>query len=278
MKIAVFVVAATLALILLGLGIWRATDHRADRREATRLLALRHEDPPRFSKDMVKDLPEPARRFFHFAIQDGTPLHRVAEISMTGQFGMGTATAPNYLPMTAEQVLAAPGGFIWKMSAGRGAMRVSGSDTAGWTRFWLAGLVPVARTGGTADHALSGFGRAISEAVFWTPAAVLPGPGVVWSAVDDSTARVTVEHGSLRQSVDVTVNEDGRPERIVFQRWSDANAEKEFRLQPFGGTLSAFRAFEGFMLPTHVEAGNFFGTEDYFAFFIADVTAVRFAP
>lgn len=60
------------------------------------------------------------------------------------------------------------------------------------------------------------------------------------------------------------------------QRWSNANPEKQHRLQPFGGYLSEFRTFDGFRLPTHVEAGNHFETDQYFPFFVADVTSVEF--
>ncbi|WP_424939597.1 DUF6544 family protein [Aliiroseovarius sp. S253] len=277
MKAAFLVLILFLLLILSGLYVWHLLDKQAARAEADRLLAFRQAEPQRFSNTLVEDLPEPARRYFRFAIKEGTPLNKVAEISMTGQFGMGDKNAPNYLPMKAEQVLAAPEGFVWQMSGGSGVMRISGSDSANWTRFWLAGVVPVARAGGTSDHTLSGFGRYISEAVLWTPAAVLPAPGVAWEAVDENTARLTMEHNGNRQSVDVSVDAQGRPVRIVLERWSNANADGIYRFQPFGGDLSEFREFEGFTLPTYVEAGNLIGTDDYFPFFIANVTNVRFS-
>lgn len=251
-------------------------DHRSDRQETAKLLATRGEDPPQFTPSIVADLPEPARRYFLFAIAADARLNTVAEVHMRGQFAMGNKDAPNYIPMTAEQVLAAPEGFVWKMSAGSGAMRVSGSDSASWTRFWLAGVIPVARSGGTADHTLSGFGRYMSEAIFWSPASVLPSENVVWEGVDENTARVTMTHNDDRQSVDVTVDADGRPVKFVLQRWSNANAEKQFRFQPFGGYLSEFQTFSGFQIPTHVEVGNLFGTDEYFPFFIANVSDVRF--
>ena len=74
----------------------------------------------------------------------------------------------------------------------------------------------------------------------------------------------------------VVVAGDGRPLQVSFDRWTNANAEKVHRLQPFGGYLSEFREFEGFILPTRVEAGNFFAADDYFPFFIAEVTNVEF--
>ncbi len=280
MRTALTNAAVVLVATVGGLLLWRQLDHRADRAEMARLRALQPAEPVRFDPAMVAGLPEPARRYFGHAIAPGTPLWTVAEIAMEGRFSLGTKEAPGYMDMRATQVLAAPQGFVWKMAGGRGAMRMSGSDTGGWTRFWLAGLVPVARLGGDADHARSAFGRYVAEAVFWTPAALLPGPGVSWEAVDPDTVRVTVRHagphGKLVQLVEVTVDPGGRPVRVVFPRWSDANPERVHRIQPFGGHLSEFREFDGFRLPTHVEAGNHFGTEDYFPFFVADVADVRF--
>jgi hypothetical protein len=276
MKTALLVMLVLALAALAALWLWRLADHRADRAEWARLAALQPQDPARFDPAMVAALPEPARRFFAFAIEPGAPLYTVAELDMTGRFSLGTKQAPAYLPMTARQILAAPQGFLWTMSAADGLMRVSGSDSGSWTRFWLLGLGPVARSGGTADHARSAFGRYVAEAVFWTPAALLPGPGVRWEPVDDDTARVTVTHGGMEQPVDLTVDVEGRPLQVALPRWTDANPDRQFRLQPFGGVLSEYRRFGGYRLPTHVEAGNFFGTDDWFPFFIADIADIRF--
>jgi hypothetical protein len=274
--ILLIVLAAPLAL-LRGLR-WR--DKRMDDDIAKRLEAMQPEDPPAFQVEMVDDLPAPARRFFVYAIRPGTRLRTVCRISMRGRFGLGTRAAPNYVPMRAEQVLASPHGFVWRLKAGRGPMRITGSDAAigtrSWSRFWVAGIVPVARAGGTRDHALSAFARHVAEAVFWTPAALLPQEGIMWEAVDDTTARVTVRRDGFEQSVEMTVDAAGRPVKVSFLRWSDANPEKTYRFQPFGGYLSKFREFDGFTLPSRVEAGNFFGQEDYFPFFLADVDDITF--
>jgi len=173
-------------------------------------------------------------------------------------------------------VLASPNGFVWEMHAQSGHLRLSGSDSGAWTRFWMGGVMPVARAGGDADHARAAYGRMVAEAVFWAPAALLPRPDVTWQAVDADTARVTVRHGGMVQSVDISLGRDGQPMHVVFDRWSDANPEKTYQKQPFGGYLSAFRTVQGYCVPTHVEAGNFFGTDAYFPFFIADVTEVSF--
>ena len=99
---------------------------------------------------------------------------------------------------------------------------------------------------------------------------------MTWEALDSNRAQVTIRKGDLAQTVTLTVADDGQPVLVEFPRWSNANPEKVFKLQPFGGHLAKFREIEGYRLPTRIEAGNFFGTDDYFPFFIADVREFRF--
>ncbi len=274
--VSLVLIGAVAALIAV-MAAWRMADKRADRTVWRRLAATQPHAPAAFNVSMLDGLPDPAQRFFRFAIEPGAALHTVAEISMQGEFSLGSKAAPNYQPMQAEQILATPHGFVWSVRVGR---LITGSDAAddssSWSRFWVLGVAPVARAGDNADHARAAFGRHVAEAVFWTPAALLPGEHVRWRAVDDSTARAIVAYKRMEQTVDVTVGEDGQPMQVVFQRWSNANPDKVFQLQPFGGYLSEFRLFEGFRLPTRVQAGNFFGTDDYFEFFKVAVTSVTF--
>lgn len=269
------VVLGFLAAGVAALGLLRLADRQADAAEWARLQALQPAAPQRFQPHMVAGLPEPARRYFGYTIRPGTPLWPVAEIEMGGRFSLGNKDDPAYQPMQARQILAAPHGFVWQMRTLAG-LPVSGSDSGDWTRFRLFGLVPVARLGGNPDHARAAYGRFVAEAVFWTPAALLPGPGVDWQALGADTARVTVTRGALSQAVDLTVDAQGAPVQVVFQRWSDANPDRVYRLQPFGGRLADFRDVQGYRLPFQVEAGNQFGTDDYFAFFFAEVSAIRF--
>ena len=267
------------ALALLGLAALRVLDARDDRAQWRRLAALQPVRPAVFDPQSVAGLPEPARRFLRFTIAPGAPLLTVAELHMGGEFSLGPPDRPVYQPMDARQILAAPEGFLWTLRLPNG---VSGSDfgspARGWTRFRIFGLIPLARLGGNADHTRAAFGRYVAEAVFWTPAALLPGPGVTWEAPGPDTARVTVTRGPLSQAVDIEVAPDGRPITVHFQRWSDANPERRYRLQPFGGVLSDFRDVQGFRVPFAVEAGSMFGTEAYFPFFRARLKSVCFPP
>lgn len=257
----------------------RLRDWRKERAEWLRLIALQPASPGRFDPAMVAGLPEPAQRFLKYAISPGTPLLPVAEIDMNGQFSLGNREAPGYRRMEARQILAPPHGFIWRMRL-PGWLPVSGSDagseSASWTRFRILGLMPVARMGNDVNHLRSAYGRCVGEAVFWTPAALLPGPGVTWEGIDRDKARVTVAAGALSQAVDIALNPAGQPITVAFMRWSNANPHKQYRLQPFGGVLSDFREVRGYRLPFRVEAGNMFGTDEYFAFYKAEVVDIRF--
>lgn len=267
-----FMFVGILLIVLLSLRLY---DWHADQTEWARLVGLQPINPSKYEPELVADLPDPAQRFFNFTITPGTPLLPVAEIDMGGQFSLGTRDHPNYQSMDAHQILASPQGFVWQLNL-RGRVPVSGSDSGNWTRFRILGLIPVARFGDDSDHAQSAYGRYIAESLFWTPAAVLPRSGVVWEGVDSNSARVTVSHGALSQTVNIRVNDNGQPVEVSFSRWSNSNSDKEYRFQPFGGTLSDFREVQGYNLPFKVEAGNMIGTDDYFAFYKAEVKEIRF--
>jgi len=255
---------------------WRALDRRTAANIWNGLIDAAGAADDVFDPASVRDLPEPAQRYFRYTIGDGTPLRLAVEIEMTGELGLGTRDKPNYRAMSAHQILAPPHGLVWKLRAGP----IGGSDGAtpdtSWTRFWLFGLLPIVRVGGNEDHHRSAFGRVVAEGAFWAPASLLPGKSVRWEPVDHATARAIVTFGRFEQAVDITVAADGRPTRVVIQRWSNENPDKTFREQPFGGDLSEFRHFGGYCLPTRVEGGNLIGTADYFPFFKADVKSIRF--
>lgn len=271
--IGLLLLVAVAVLLMAG---WRQWDRRSDDQAWRMLIEAAGASADSFDPVLIRDLPEPAQRYFLYTIRPGTPVHRAVEITMTGELGLGTKDHPNYRPMSAHQLLAPPHGLVWKLRTGA----ITGSDGAtpdeSWTRFWLFGLVPIVRVGDDGNHHRSAFGRVVAEAAFWAPASLLPGDTVRWESVSDSVARAIATNDRFEQAVDITVADDGRPTRIVIQRWSNENSERTFREQPFGGELSDFTEFDGYRLPTRVEGGNHIGTDDYFPFFKARVTGIRF--
>ncbi len=117
----------------------RLSDERAERMEWARLAALQPTNPERYDPVMVADLPEPARRFFNFAIKPGTPLLTVAEIDMGGEFSLGTRDNPNYQPMDAREILATPTGFRLEAQDSRGPCRCPALTPAAGRAFGFSG-------------------------------------------------------------------------------------------------------------------------------------------
>ncbi len=228
-----------------------------------------------FSKELIKDLPDAAKRYFKFAISEGTPLFPHAEIDMKGEFSLGSKESPEYMTMSASQILAAPEGFIWQ-SRFDSKLPISGSDSSKWTRFNLLGLFPVARAGYSLDHRRSAFDRYMAESAFWTPGFLLLHPDTVWHDVGSEHMKVTLNHENMSITLNLLISETGMPVEIHFNRWTNANPEGKYRSQPFGGKLSDFRDIGGYKIPFYVEAGNMYGESEYFPFFKAQVTDFRF--
>lgn len=255
-----------------------------DRAQAARVWAAlegaREPEPPVFHPSMVAALPEIAQRYFARAIDPGTPLHRMVRLQMEGSFILNGTP----MPMTARQILAPPAqGFVWQAEVGSGLMRLGGSDgylraggvVESWTKFWMHGLIPLARIGGSDDHARAAATRAMMEAI-WAPATLLPQFGADWVQTGPDTAEVRFADAPALEPMRITFDAEGTPREVMALRWTDANPDRTYRLQPFGGRLFEMGRHGGFLIPTRVEMGNMVGTPDYAPFFLATITRAEF--
>ncbi len=276
------VATSSLLLLAVALGLWVHSRDRAQMRSVWAALEGSSEaDPPRYDPAMVADLPEVAQRYFARAIEPGTPLHRVVRLDMEGSFIMNGTE----MPMTAQQILAPPArGFVWRAEVGSGLMRFAGSDgyhapgegtVYSWTKFWLRGLIPLARVGGTDDHARAAATRVMMESI-WAPASLLPQFGAQWSQTGPDTAEVRFADAPDLAPMQFKFDAEGDPLEVMALRWTDANPEKTYRMQPFGGRILETGVIQGFRIPVRVEMGNLFGTPDYAPFFLARITRAEF--
>jgi hypothetical protein len=274
--------AAAAGVAAVGVSLAEALRLADQRRAAAAWASLaerRWTAAPPFDPAMVAGLPEPAQRYLRFAIAPGTPLRRVAELDMAGRFGLGDRDRPRYLRMRAREIIAPPDGFVWTATIGAGLLRFSGSDGcadgAAWTRFWLLGTLPIVRPAVTPDLVRSARARPVLEAL-WVPAALLPANGAAWESVAQDRARAVYESAGERYTLNLAVAADGRPVEVATRRWSNANPERVWQWQPFGGTIEAIGTFGGYRVPARLSAGNHFGTDAYFPFFEAEIADVRY--
>lgn len=233
-----------------------------------------------FDATQVADLPEIARRYFQHAIAPKTPIYTVAELEMTGTFLLGDTEGFQTYRMTARQALRGPDQFIWLPRLRCGPISVIGSDALvggdAWTRFWLLGLVPVAQEPTSPDLVRSAQFRAAVESGLWLPTNLLPDNGVSWEQIGPNEAEISFLRLEPQIVLRLTLSGNGAVKRVVGQRWSNANSGRVFRLQPFGGTVSNERSFDGLTIPARVSVGNHYGTDEYLPFFQATIIRAVF--
>lgn len=267
------------AVILYGL-----IEQRSAMKEATTAYARvgAEPEPPkvRFGPEHVSELPEIAQRYFKHAIAPETPIYSVVELQMEGTFLLGDKAKFQTYSMSAREVLRPPDQFVWMPQLRSGALTISGSDGLArgeaWTRFWLFRLIPVVQEENYPDLVRSAKFRALGESALWMPSSLLPQNGVKWEQLGPADATVTFTRFDPAITLQLSIDASGAVKEFVGQRWSNANPDKTFRLQPFGGKVLAEGSFQGLTIPTQVKLGNHFGTEDYLPFFQARVVGAKY--
>jgi hypothetical protein len=273
--------AAVLGGSSLAIGYAAYRSARRDADLAYERLAARSEPPgQRFDPAQISGLPEIAHRYFRHAVAPGTPIYSGLELEMEGNFLLGDKAKHQGYRMKARQVLTQSAEFVWMPRLRSGAMTITGSDArvAGeaWTRFWMLGVLPVANVTTSPDMLRSAQFRGVVESALWLPTTLLPENGARWEQVGQNEARVTLTRFSPAIALHLKLDESGAVREVIGQRWSNANREQRFRLQPFGGMMSKEATFGGLTIPTEISVGNHYGTEEYLPFFQARITRVRY--
>jgi hypothetical protein len=246
---AIIGVLAILAITAAGIGQMRWNRGTQD---AVRSLRGNAEPAPDilWSPEMTDTLPAPVARYFRFALLPGRPLPRSTTLDQVGEF----LTKPdgNWSPFTAiEHLSTRPPGFVWDASIGTAPLitvrvRDGYRDGHGKMLARVAGLLTVAEGRDTPELAQGALARYLAEAV-WIPTALLPGEGLAWVPLDDSTARATLADRGNAVSVDFHFDPDGRVVRVSGMRYRDVDGQGV--LTPWEGQFGDYRAVEGMMVP-----------------------------
>lgn len=160
-------------------------------------------------------LPPVVRRYLERSLPAPAPAAPIvlATLEQTGEFQMGEGEA-GWRPFTATQhVRAYPPAFLWD-AAIRVApflpvyVRDAYVDGQGMMKGAVAATVVVVDGEPTDALARGALYRFLAEAA-WIPTRLLPGEGLTWVAVDDSTAEATLRDGSVEVSVRFAFDEAG---------------------------------------------------------------------
>ena len=222
------------------------------------LLARLRQRPPsaRATYDAAElaGLPAPVVRYFRTVLRDGQPILRHARLTQRGEI-LVCSRPPLWRAFSAVETMTV-NGFVWdaRIRVFPGvAIRVCDSFArgSGSIRASAMGVFPLMHVEGTPEIAAGALLRYLAEAV-WMPTALLPGQGVTWSALDATSARVTVTSGATTVSLDVHFGADGLVER-VFTGARPREAGGAFVPTPWQGRFSQYEDVQGTRIPLRGE-------------------------
>jgi hypothetical protein len=212
--------------------------------------------------DILADLPLPVQRYLRLALREGQPRIRAACFRQTGTFRSREGGDPEsgWSSFTARQHIAtSPPGFLWDASIHMApvvSVRVRDGYVAGRAsmRGAVASLVPVVNAADDRRLRAGALQRFLAEAL-WVPTVLLPGPTLVWAAVDDTHARVTLTDDSLSVSLELEFGAEGEviAARTPGRMRAVPGRRGEYALTPWGGRYSRYEEHGGMLVPTEAE-------------------------
>jgi hypothetical protein len=212
-------------------------------------------EPRRIDHRRLEALPAPVRRYVVKAIGAREVGVRTAQLGHGGAFR--TKLDGAWLPIRGEQYFAAdPPAFVWwgrvhvlpglwidardRCLNGRGNMLVSLESS----------LTLACRSGPEIDQ--GALLRLLGETV-WVPTAFLDDRHVVWTAVDDRSARATLRVGGREVTGVFEFGKDDLPIAISGDRYRDLGGGRT-ALTPWSGTFHDYRTVDRLLVPYRVVA------------------------
>jgi hypothetical protein len=246
--------ALALTIILLAGSISR---HRFRSRVSVEVNTLFSRVPRSIGREQMvtryESLPEPVRRYLHYAVSAEASATRSARLKHDGFF----RTKPNqkWLAIRGEEyfTVAVPG-FVWNatvrpapllwieardlLQSGHGNMLVKINSA----------IIIADAKGPELDQGASL--RWLGEAI-WFPYAFV-GDQVRWEAIDDHSARATLIQPGLPVAAIFEIDDEGELTSLRSDRYRDLGKGQSV-LTPWVAQCSEYRTFSGFRVPTAVD-------------------------
>ncbi len=188
-------------------------------------------------------LPEPARRYFKYALKENQRLLNCARLKHSGQF----KPTKKWMPIKGEEYFTvAPPGFAWF-----GKVRfISAKDMyyqgSGGMKIRLFSIFNLVDAKGE-EFNQGELVRWLSETP-WFPTALLPSENLRWEPIDADSARVVLTDQSTTVEGSFFFSENGQITKFTAKRYGDG------RLQDWICRYFEYREVEGMQIPFYAEA------------------------
>lgn len=223
--------------------------------------------------DDLDELPAPVRRYFDYAIEERHPYIRTVRVEQRGRFRLGGSGSPWYPLRATQHISTTPPGFVWDATITLAQLLPIHivdlyKHGDGLLEARLFSTVPVAVAGPDPQMNQAELGRYLAEAV-WFPTALLPTQGVKWTAIDDQSAKATLEDNGVSTSMVFHFDERGRVNRVTTERY---NREADAYV-PWTGYFENYEPRGGLSIPTTGEVEWNYPDADvgYGRFFVTDI-------
>jgi hypothetical protein len=246
---AVVVAAICLGIaVMIGGGRWRGDTEGL-------ILQLRSESSDAeapYSIDMLAGLPAPVVRYFRTTLTPGQPMVRTARLRQSGEFRTRLDDDSWSRFDALQYATASPPGFVWDARIRMAPLldirvRDVYRQGAGGMLGSLGSIFTVLDTETSPELSSGALQRFLAESV-WLPTALLPGRGVRWTALDDSSATATLRDHDVEVSLEFRFNAAGDVIGVYTPaRYREQDGE--FVPTPWVGTFAAHDTRGGMRVP-----------------------------
>jgi len=199
-------------------------------------------------------LPHPVARYLARALPEDGRRIRIATLAQRGEFRLGD---DSWRPFRAVETFRTyPPAFLWDATIGANpvaGVRVRDAYVDGVAAMVarVGGIVPVVAEEGAPELAEGALTRYLAEGP-WFPTRLLPGRGLEWTAVDDSTALATLEDGGFTVTAEFRFDAEGDvAEVFVGDRMREVDGR--WVATPWIGRFRDHQDVVGFRIPFHGE-------------------------
>jgi len=200
------------------------------------------------TEEMLKDLPEPVRRYLKHTGIVGKPSVDTVYLEQKGQMYLGSKQG--WVPLDAEEhYTVQPPGFVWDVTIHKGPLPIArGRDTyaGGEGRMLIkAGSLFTVVDDKGSEMDQGSMMRYLSEMI-WFPTAFLD-DNISFEPIDDESARVALTDGGKSVSATMYFDEEGKVTDFVAKRYR--TVEGGYDLETWSAPVYEYGELAGVKLP-----------------------------